>query len=140
MKKLFYFFILFGQVAFSQSIDVQKYHLDITVSDNSDIIKVQEKIQILFTKSSSQIILDLVNQDAEGRGMLVSSVKENDSEMNYQHKNNELIIETNRGFESNVMMYTIEYSGIPKDGLVIGENKYGARTMFGDNWPNRAHN
>ena len=60
MKKLFYFFILFGQVAFSQSIDVQKYHLDITVSDNSDIIKVQEKIRILFTKSSSQIILDLV--------------------------------------------------------------------------------
>lgn len=139
MKQLFFFLVLaFG--SFSQSIDVQKYHLDITVSDDSDIIRVQEKIQILFTQSSSQVILDLVNQDDEGKGMLVTSVKENDDEMNFQHKNDKLIIVTNRGFESNVMMYTIEYSGVPKDGLVIGENKYGARTFFGDNWPNRAHN
>ena len=139
MKQLFFFLALtFG--SFAQNIDVQKYHLDITVSDDSDIIKVQEKIQILFTKNSRYVILDLVNQNDEGKGMSITSVKENDYEMNYQHKNDQLIIETNRGFESNVFMYTIEYSGIPKDGLVIGENKYGARTIFGDNWPNRAHN
>jgi aminopeptidase N len=35
--------------------------------------------------------------------------------------------------------YSISYKGIPKDGLVIGENLFGDRTLFGDNWPNRAH-
>ena len=34
--------------------------------------------------------------------------------------------------------FTIHYSGIPQDGLIISKNKYGARTFFGDNWPNRA--
>ena len=37
-------------------------------------------------------------------------------------------------------MYTIYYKGIPPDGLIISNNKYGVRTFFGDNWPNRAHN
>lgn len=139
MKHLFFFFTLsFG--AFAQTIDVQKYHLDITVNDHSNVIEVQEKVQILFTKSTTQFSLDLVSQDKDGKGMLVSSVKENDIDVVFSHKDNQLNITTEKGVESNVMMYTIEYTGIPKDGLIIGENKYGARTMFGDNWPNRAHN
>ena len=36
--------------------------------------------------------------------------------------------------------YLITYSGIPADGLIISTNKFGHRTFFGDNWPNRAHN
>ena len=35
--------------------------------------------------------------------------------------------------------YPIEYHGIPADGLIISENKFGDRTFFGDNWPDRAH-
>ncbi|MDP9230535.1 MAG: M1 family peptidase, partial [Bacteroidota bacterium] len=34
----------------------------------------------------------------------------------------------------------IRYEGIPADGLIISKNKYGHRTFFSDNWPNRAHN
>ena len=29
---------------------------------------------------------------------------------------------------------------IPADGLIISKNKYGDRTFFSDNWPDRAHN
>ncbi|MGZ3874952.1 MAG: M1 family aminopeptidase, partial [Mucilaginibacter sp.] len=29
---------------------------------------------------------------------------------------------------------------VPADGLIISTNKFGHRTFFGDNWPNRAHN
>ena len=32
----------------------------------------------------------------------------------------------------------IRYHGTPQDGLDIGVNAYGHRTVFGDNWPNRA--
>lgn len=34
---------------------------------------------------------------------------------------------------------TIQYEGIPRDGLIISTNKYGRRTFFSDNWPDRAH-
>ena len=44
------------------------------------------------------------------------------------------------GIPGNENTYTISYEGIPADGLIISNNKYGARTFFGDNWPNRAHN
>src|SRR5690606_21593455 len=38
-----------------------------------------------------------------------------------------------------VIEVTINYKGVPADGLIIGKNKYGDKTFFGDNWPNRAH-
>lgn len=33
----------------------------------------------------------------------------------------------------------IRYHGYPHDGLLIGKNGRGDRTMFADNWPDRAH-
>jgi aminopeptidase N len=33
----------------------------------------------------------------------------------------------------------VRYRGYVRDGLVIGKNQYGARTIFADNWPDRAH-
>jgi aminopeptidase N len=33
----------------------------------------------------------------------------------------------------------VRYHGQVRDGLVIGTNQYGARTIFADNWPDRAH-
>ena len=37
-------------------------------------------------------------------------------------------------------VFTIDYSGIPADGLIISDNKFGKRTFFADNWPDRARN
>jgi len=34
--------------------------------------------------------------------------------------------------------YSISYQGTPADGLIIGTNRWGERTFFGDNWPDRA--
>jgi aminopeptidase N len=39
-----------------------------------------------------------------------------------------------------IFNFEITYSGVPKDGLIIGENLHGDRTFFADNWPNRTHN
>ena len=33
----------------------------------------------------------------------------------------------------------VRYRGYPRDGLIVGKNQYGARTVFADNWPDRAH-
>jgi aminopeptidase N len=33
----------------------------------------------------------------------------------------------------------VRYHGPARDGLIIGKNQYGRRTIFADNWPDRAH-
>jgi aminopeptidase N len=33
----------------------------------------------------------------------------------------------------------VRYRGYPRDGLIVNRNQYGARTVFADNWPDRAH-
>jgi aminopeptidase N len=33
----------------------------------------------------------------------------------------------------------VRYRGFSRDGLIIGNNQYGDRTVFADNWPDRAH-
>jgi aminopeptidase N len=34
--------------------------------------------------------------------------------------------------------FTVRYGGVPADGLKIGPNRYGERTFFSVNWPNKA--
>jgi aminopeptidase N len=33
----------------------------------------------------------------------------------------------------------VRYHGRVRDGLIVGKNQYGDRTIFADNWPDRAH-
>jgi aminopeptidase N len=33
----------------------------------------------------------------------------------------------------------VRYRGLVRDGLIVGKNQYGERTIFADNWPDRAH-
>src|SRR5215210_6138761 len=33
----------------------------------------------------------------------------------------------------------VRYHGQVRDGLIVGKNQYGSRTIFADNWPDRAH-
>ena len=43
------------------------------------------------------------------------------------------------GKAGDTIVTRVNYDGTPRDGLVIGVNAYGARTVFADNWPDRAH-
>ena len=43
------------------------------------------------------------------------------------------------GRAGDTIITRIRYNGSPKDGLIIGRNAYGSRTIFADNWPDRAH-
>jgi aminopeptidase N len=33
----------------------------------------------------------------------------------------------------------VRYRGLVREGLIVGRNQYGERTIFADNWPDRAH-
>ncbi|MCR8557518.1 M1 family metallopeptidase [Mucilaginibacter sp. BJC16-A38] len=143
------------------AFDVQHYRFAIQLTDANDTIKGQAKVRIKFLKDVGSLQLDLVKQkDAAadsgsnagsehvrnnkkaglaGKGMLVSSVTEDDKAVTFTQDVETLDIKTDAKANS-THSYTIIYQGIPADGLIISTNKFGHRTFFGDNWPNRAHN
>ena len=149
MKKVLciWFLTCFGLSAFSQefknrfeSIDAQDYAIEIEVNDTTDVISVIETITILFLKPLDSFYLDLVDQNSEQKGMKIQYLLEQGKEIAFTHANSILQVSPKNVTKNEVRTYTIQYSGIPKDGLVISKNKFGERTFFGDNWPTRARN
>jgi len=135
---LFLFIQIF--VKAQSSIDVQHYKFEIELSDTSDTIKGKATVTIKFTGPIVKFSLDLTSAN-KGKGMIAYLVKENDQPITSAHGHDSLIIWLKKPTEKNeTRTFEIFYRGIPSDGLIISKNKYGDRTFFGDNWPNRAHN
>ena len=146
MKKLLLSLLIFGTIlpVFAQDhhdrfdkLDVKSYVFNIEISDENDRIKGQSTITILFKKKLTSFELDLVSNQ-NGKGMTVSKVQESGKNLGFDHSENTLTINKNVS-RGSTLTFTIDYQGIPANGLVISKNKYGDRTFFGDNWPNRAH-
>ena len=166
MYKAFSFFVL-GLMscllvkAQAPTFDVQHYRFAIQLTDANDTIKGQAKVRIKFLKDVNSFQLDLVKQKStaadsgsntgsthvldkkkinnSGKGMLVSAITEDGKNIAFTQDAEAINIKTNAASNS-VHSYTIIYQGIPADGLIISTNKFGHRTFFGDNWPDRAHN
>lgn len=135
---LFSGIFLFAQMP-TNGLDVQHYSFFIGLNDSNNIIEGKAIITTDFLKPENQIVFDLVNKKPDGKGMVVNSVTKNGAELNFEQDDQHLILQ-DKGRPGSENIYTISYEGIPADGLIISNNKYGARTFFGDNWPNRAHN
>lgn len=135
--------IFFAIPAFAQvpgaPIDVKHYTFEIKLNDADNHIEGKATITAKFLANTATVNFDLVKKNAEGKGMLVSSVTENGKPVNFTQDDEQLKINT-RALRGNTRNYTITYSGVPADGLIISTNAFGHRTFFGDNWPNRAHN
>src|SRR5437588_4990308 len=147
MKKAYlYPFCLFLLISLSVTaqvpgsrIDVQHYRFAIRLNDKNDIIVGKADITVRFLQKVNSFHLDLVKQNTAGKGMLVGSVTEKGNPVQFQQISDTLSI-IGSAKEGSLHTYRITYHGIPADGLIISTNKFGHRTFFGDNWPNRAHN
>lgn len=125
----------------TRTFDVQHYRFDVTLSDNSDTVQGDAQIQVKFLQATDQVVFDLLSLNKNGKGMIVSSVFEKDNPLVSYHRNDSLIIQIPQAAKSeDIKTFKISYKGIPADGLIISKNKYGFRTFFSDNWPDRAHN
>ena len=119
------------------SIDVEHYQFQLSLTDESDTISGVANIHVKFLKSTDQFSIDLKNI-SRGKGMHVTGIT---GIKNFTHSNDKInILLTNKHNIGDSTHFTISYKGIPADGLIIAKNKYGKRTFFSDNWPNRAHN
>ncbi len=120
-------------------IDVQRYGFNIKLSDESDTIKGKADVSVWFLKNTPSFQLNLVKTNNKGRGMLISAVLENGKSVSFKQDSDVVNIYTH-AIKNQQRTFSVIYQGIPADGLIISTNKFGHRTFFGDNWPNRAHN
>ena len=123
-------------------IDVLGYTFNFTLSDDSNIIEGMAVLEILFKEAGiSSLRLDFIKKSdkLEGKGMTVHKVLQSGAELVFNHGPDVLMITLDHpSVKGERIQIRISYSGIPASGLKIGPNKYGDRTFFSDNWPNRA--
>lgn len=152
MKRSIYFF-LFGLWMFSpffvkadhypinKNIDIIHYAFNLSLSDSTNEILGSTLVTVKFKEEGMQNLrLDFVNKTAsrQAKGMVVESVMMGNTQINYTHQNDELIIFLpTPSTQLQVVTFTIKYHGIPYDGLRIGATKWGDRSFFNENWPNR---
>ena len=134
--------LLADEYPINRDIDIQHYSFGISLSDSSDVIYGDALITVLFKKSGVQRFrLDFANQTAarDGKGMKVEVVTLNNIPVKYTHEQDALYIELPKSTALNeTLTFRIKYHGIPYDALRIGKTKFGDRSFFCENWPNRA--
>ncbi len=124
--------------AFAQrNIDVLHYKFNIELNDNNDSIYGIAEITVKFTQQASSAEFDLF-QSKDGKGMQISKV-DGAGIKGFVIGKDGFQIHFAPVAKDSVKTFTVFYQGIPANGLIISRNKYGKRTFFGDNWPNRAH-
>jgi hypothetical protein len=114
----------------AQNVDVLHYRFAINLNDQNDSIYGIAQIK-LVTKASGPLLLDLYQNDAAGKGMLVTQVEKERSTANYpfSQKQNQLILPMIKSKVGDTVSFRIFYKGIPADGLVISKNKFGERRL-----------
>ncbi len=126
------------------NIDIRHYKFELQLSDDNDIIIGKTTITAFFKIDNiSELRFDLINksEELEGKGMEVSSVTMGNEALIYTHENDAIIIKLQTPAKAKEeLLISIEYQGIPASGLKIAPTKYGDRSFFSDNWPNRARN
>ena len=122
-----------------ESIDVLSYCFEIDLTDTTDVIRARADIDIEFLQDLDQFTLDLTGPGSDTTGMKVHQISLEGKEVSYEQLDNQLALTHVHAAKGTKRSYRITYSGIPSDGLIISENKFGDRTFFGDNWPNRGH-
>ena len=122
-------------------IDAVHYVFRLELSDSSDEIRGEASIDLRFVRAGvTEVALDLASAaGAGGKGMAVSEVRTGGDAIPFIHQADRLRIAlATPPAAGRLLRFTIRYRGIPASGLRIGPNKYGERTFFSENWPDRA--
>ena len=119
-------------------VDVVRYEFHLALSDHSNVLDGLAKVTIRFTDEPRDFYLDLVSLKPGDVGMLVSRVTLDEIPIRFEHRDDKLWMRLGDDPVDSVATFEIAYRGVPADGLIISQNRFGDRTFFADNWPNRA--
>jgi aminopeptidase N len=115
--------------------DVAHYRFALSLNDETNEIQGSATLLVRFRAITDTVSLDLSDE------MKVREIKNDKGViLKFLHRDDIVhIVLPQQGVIGGSATLMIQYQGIPEDGLIIGNNKFGDRTFFGDNWPNRAH-
>ncbi|MBT8396998.1 MAG: M1 family peptidase, partial [Gemmatimonadetes bacterium] len=123
-------------------LDAEHYRFQLSLRDDTDRIEGEAVIDFRIRQPGvSGMWLDLTSTSfgSGGKGMTVSEVTSGGDPAQWVHEEDRIRITLDDDTEvGDVVSITVTYGGFPAAGLNIGPNKYGERTFFSVNWPNRA--
>ncbi len=141
MKSFFLFLFFCCSVkGFSQSkTDILHYRYEIELNNRDDTIRGKATVTFRFLEPGNGISIDLAPVNTNGKGMK-NGIVTGTAVSGFTRSGKKLQVTLNKTYPAgDTILFSVSYSGIPADGLIISKNKYGNRTFFSDNWPNRAH-
>ena len=124
----------------NHKVDIQHYQFAISLNDSTDRISCIATIDVQLKEAGiRELNLDLINLRDDGKGMVIEWLRLNGTKAEFSHDQDRVNIALPASLAvGQPFKVTIKYEGIPATGLIIGPNKYGDRTFFSDNWPDKA--
>lgn len=141
-KLLLCFFLCAAGLLNAQEIDVLHYRFDIDVNDRNDTLRGKTAIAFRLLQEAKAITLDLTAPNENGQGMKITAAifsGDPSKTISVQQSPQNFTIPLPSAKKGDTLTLFLSCEGIPDDGLIISKNKFGERTFFADNWPNRAH-
>ena len=115
------------------------YVFRLSLRDDTDVIMGDTTVRFRAVQDGlREVMLDLAS-DSEGKGMTVEAVESGGRALSFAHASRRLGVRLETpAAAGEERAFTVRYRGVPAGGLRIGPNKFGARTFFSENWPDRA--
>lgn len=122
------------------ALDAIRYSINLQISDANDEIRGETEIVFLVRADGvSEVPLDF--GDLMVDSAMVNHHDDIYKEIPFRKLEGRLIVTLEHPYRRGDSIFLrIKYHGSPSDGLFFKRNKFGDRTIFADNWPNRAHN
>jgi aminopeptidase N len=146
MKKLPAILVLLASSAAADTyprqpgVDAIHYVFRLTLGDSSNEISGEATVELQLTADTvTEAVLDLTSAVGGRGGMTVSSVTSGGKPASFSHERDRLRLQLPAGAKSGQgVSFTIRYRGVPAEGLRLMPNIHGERTIFSENWPDRA--
>jgi aminopeptidase N len=118
---------------YPRPFDVRHYEIELSLpSSGNRIVGTTEIRAIVLRGRPDTFPLDFT-------GLAVNSVHLNGVPVDASYRDGRLLVPLTPGTGSGQeLRVRVDYAGTPDDGLIIRNNVHGRRTVFADNWPNRA--
>ena len=121
-------------------VDAEHYRFDVRVSDDTDLIVARAEVSMRFRQAGvTTVWLDLASATSAGTGMTVSAVTLDGAPIEWSHERDRVTMRLpSPPAAGDLKRFAVSYAGVPADGLKILDNRYGDRSFFSVNWPNKA--
>ncbi|HEX8187791.1 MAG TPA: M1 family aminopeptidase [Pyrinomonadaceae bacterium] len=114
-------------------LDAQQYRIRLSVGDAGEEISAETEIVFAVRAANlREVALDFP-------GLNVDAVSEQGRPAKFTRDGGRLRIALGAAYKpGDLLNVSVRYHGAPSDGLYFKRNKFGDRTVFADNWPDRA--